>query len=210
MRPRVRRWTPLPHAASAAAISAHRDFCSLESFTRNQPDGSSDSHCLGNETPLQALTERGGAGREACFQSGPHPGPQHPRLPACRQLKRSSETQALPARRAASHQILVKPSGRRQLPPLPAYFILKGPGNFPAFSGGGGERVSHASRSGGGDSALAFWGGGQSSQSPLHILMKATALGKFPKSLSHGEADRGSLAQPYRFPGLGLGPAPRH
>lgn len=70
--------------------------------------------------------------------------------------------------------------------------------------------MSHASRSGGGDSALAFWGGGQSSQSPLHILMKATALGKFPKSLSHGEADRGSSAQPYRFPGLGLGPAPRH
>ena len=32
--------------------------------------------------------------------------------------------------------------------------------------------------------------------------MKTTALGKLPKSLSRGEADGGSLAQPYHFPGL--------
>lgn len=109
-------------------------FLFLESFTRNQPDASSDSHCLGNETLLQAPTERLGGSWERCSlpeRPPPRaPAPPAPRLPARRQLKRSSETQALPARRAASHQILVKSSGRRQLPPLPAHFILKDPGNF--------------------------------------------------------------------------------
>ena len=37
----------------------------------------------------------------------------------------------------ASHQILVKSSGRCQCPPLPAHFILMDPGNFPASLGGG-------------------------------------------------------------------------
>lgn len=62
--------------------------------------------------------------------------------------------------------------------------------------------LSHATRPGGAGSALAFWGGGRSSRSPLHVLMKTTALGKFPKRLSHGEADGGSLAHTYRSPGL--------
>lgn len=99
----------------------------------------------------------------------------------------------------ASHQILVKSSGRCQCPPTPCPLYSHGSWKLPCIFGRG---VSHATRPGGADSALAFCGGGRSSRSPLHILMKTTALGKFPKSLSRGEADGGSLAQPYHSPGL--------
>lgn len=89
-------------------------------------------------------------------------------------------------------------------PPTPRPLHSQGSWKFLFVCLLGAGRVSHARRSGGGDSALAFWAGGRSSQPPLHILMKATALGTLPKSLSHGEAD-GQLS-----PGPGLGPAPRH
>lgn len=89
-------------------------------------------------------------------------------------------------------------------PPTPRPLHSQGSWKFLFVCLLGAGRVSHARRSGGGDSALAFWAGGRSSQPLLHILMKATALGTLPKSLSHGEAD-GQLS-----PGPGLGPAPRH
>lgn len=149
-------WTPLPGVASAAAISSHRDF--LESFTRNQPDGSSDSHRLGNETPLQALTEVGGKlGERLASRAVPTLGPSTPgslvpHTPAAEEVLRDA---GFAGKVDASHHILVKSSGRRQCPPLPTHFILMDPGNFPASLRG----LSHATRLGGADSALAFWVG---------------------------------------------------
>lgn len=90
-------------------------------------------------------------------------------------------------------------------PPTPRPLHSQGSWKFLFVRLLGGGRVSHTTRSGG-DSALAFWAGGRSSQPPLHILMKATALGTLPRSLSHGEAD-GQLSPALPLPWSGSRPS---